>query len=87
MNDSKKCLIIGATGGIGRALASRLRGGGWQLILAGRKPDALRELADSMGMAASPGPTRSPGRSPICWTPTAVSSLGRSLPSTAVYRA
>jgi NAD(P)-dependent dehydrogenase (short-subunit alcohol dehydrogenase family) len=51
MNDSKTCLIIGATGGIGRALASRLQGGGWQLILAGRKPDALRELADPMGMA------------------------------------
>ncbi len=43
MNDSRKCLIIGAIGGIGRALASRLQGDGWQLILAGRKPEVLRE--------------------------------------------
>lgn len=42
---SKGALILGASGGIGRALASRLRNSGWQLVLAGRNESSLAELS------------------------------------------
>lgn len=45
----QKCLIIGAAGGIGRKLVEVLRQDGWSLVLAGRSPDSLREVAESCG--------------------------------------
>lgn len=41
-----RCLIIGASGGIGRALAARLSARGWPLVLAGRTQKTLDELAE-----------------------------------------
>ena len=46
-------LITGATDGLGRALAERLAGDGFELILHGRRPTALRDVADSI--ASCPG--------------------------------
>jgi len=43
---ARKCLVIGASGGIGRALVGRLAGREWGLVLAGRREDAVRELAE-----------------------------------------
>jgi NAD(P)-dependent dehydrogenase (short-subunit alcohol dehydrogenase family) len=40
-----KCLVIGAAGGIGRQLVELLHRDGWSLVLAGRTPDALGEIA------------------------------------------
>ena len=48
MNDApqpSRCLIIGATGGIGTALSHRLAAGGWDLALAARSEEKLRDLA------------------------------------------
>lgn len=42
-------LITGATGGIGRTLARAFAARGASLLLTGRRPDALRSLADSLG--------------------------------------
>lgn len=42
---TRKCLIIGAAGGIGRELATTLHAQGWDLILAGRTPASLEPLA------------------------------------------
>jgi len=39
------CLVIGAAGGIGRALLPRLAAAGWNLVLAGRREQPLTELA------------------------------------------
>lgn len=39
------CLIVGATGGIGRSLAALLRERGWNLVLAGRTAEPLHDLA------------------------------------------
>lgn len=39
------CLIIGARGGIGRALTQELHTSGWSLVLAGRSEGPLRDLA------------------------------------------
>lgn len=41
----KTAIIIGATSGIGRALAVRLAGEGWKVGAAGRREDRLKELA------------------------------------------
>lgn len=41
------CLITGASGGVARALAQRLRADGWRLALATRHPDALPDDADA----------------------------------------
>jgi NAD(P)-dependent dehydrogenase (short-subunit alcohol dehydrogenase family) len=46
---SRTCIIIGATGGIGRALSERLRDRGWNLMLCGRREEPLRELAETLG--------------------------------------
>jgi NAD(P)-dependent dehydrogenase (short-subunit alcohol dehydrogenase family) len=48
MGDSQKCLIIGAAGGIGRALAAQLHQRGWELVLAGRRQEPLDDLATSL---------------------------------------
>ncbi|MCB0354787.1 MAG: SDR family oxidoreductase [Bdellovibrionales bacterium] len=44
----KGALILGASGGIGSALAARLRRDWWQLVLAGRNEEALSLLADTL---------------------------------------
>lgn len=41
-------VIIGASGGLGRALADRLAADGHRLVLVARDPDALRALADAL---------------------------------------
>ncbi len=43
--EDRKCLVIGAAGGIGRRLVDLLHRDGWSLVLAGRTPDALTEVA------------------------------------------
>lgn len=49
MGEKQRCLIIGAAGGIGRALVARLVVRGWDLVLAGRREEPLRELAETTG--------------------------------------
>ncbi|WP_405013652.1 SDR family oxidoreductase [Kitasatospora sp. NBC_01539] len=47
-------VVTGAGSGIGRAVALELAAGGWQVVLAGRRADALREtaaLADGRAVA------------------------------------
>lgn len=41
----RTALLTGATGGLGRAIATALAGRGAKLVLSGRKPDALKALA------------------------------------------
>ena len=45
---SKGALILGASGGVGSALATRLRNSDWQLILAGRNEESLSELSSTL---------------------------------------
>jgi NAD(P)-dependent dehydrogenase (short-subunit alcohol dehydrogenase family) len=45
-------VIVGATGGIGRALCERLAAGGARLVLAARDPARLDALASDLGAAA-----------------------------------
>jgi uncharacterized protein len=47
-----KILLTGASGGIGHALARALHGQGGQLILTGRRLEALTPLADELGARA-----------------------------------
>jgi uncharacterized protein len=42
-------LLTGATGGLGQAIARRLRGAGAQLVLTGRRTDVLQALAAETG--------------------------------------
>lgn len=42
-------VIFGATGGIGAALAKRLVAGGAEVLLAGRRPEALESLVNELG--------------------------------------
>ncbi|MHC5005119.1 MAG: SDR family NAD(P)-dependent oxidoreductase [Planctomycetota bacterium] len=51
MGDRPTCIIVGATGGIGRPLCSRLAARGWGLVLAARHEDPLRETAAELGDA------------------------------------
>jgi short-subunit dehydrogenase len=44
----KKVLLTGATGGLGRAMASTLAGAGAEMILSGRNEEALQGLADEL---------------------------------------
>lgn len=44
----KTVFITGATSGIGKACARKFAQQGWRLILNGRKPEVLRETADSL---------------------------------------
>ncbi len=47
-------LVTGAGSGIGRAVTRALLGAGYQVALAGRREDALRETAAALGSAAEP---------------------------------
>jgi NAD(P)-dependent dehydrogenase (short-subunit alcohol dehydrogenase family) len=47
-------IIFGASGGLGRAIALRLAGGGWPLVLSGRDPARLAALAAETGGEAQP---------------------------------
>jgi len=47
--NSRKCLIVGAAGGIGRQLVDLLQTDGWSLVLAGRNRSALEEVAGACG--------------------------------------
>ncbi|KGQ22717.1 SDR family NAD(P)-dependent oxidoreductase [Thermus filiformis] len=49
-----RALILGATGGLGQALARALKGQG-ELLLGGRRPEALRDLAQEVGGRPLPG--------------------------------
>lgn len=46
---TKKAVIVGAAGGIGTSLSTMLAGSGWELVIAGRDPDRLSALSDSLG--------------------------------------
>lgn len=46
---TKKAVIVGAAGGIGTSLSTMLAGSGWELVIAGRDPDLLVALSDSLG--------------------------------------
>lgn len=48
------CLVIGAAGGIGRALVARLAAAGHPLVFAGRRVEPLTELAALHGAAVEP---------------------------------
>jgi short-subunit dehydrogenase len=60
----RSALLTGATGGLGRAIASALAGRGATLILSGRKADALEALAGELpgeGHRALPADLAEPG--------------------------
>lgn len=42
-------LVTGATGGLGQALAERFAAAGGRLVVSGRRPDELEELAERVG--------------------------------------
>lgn len=44
-----KALVTGATSGIGKCIARKLAGKGWELILTGRNEEVLKELQTSLG--------------------------------------
>ena len=48
----KSALVTGASGGIGGAIACGLHNAGAQVVLSGRREDALRALADELGDGA-----------------------------------
>lgn len=45
----RSVLVTGASGGLGRAIARRLRGEGCELTLTGRRADVLEDLAQEVG--------------------------------------
>lgn len=48
---SKVAIITGASSGLGRGTASVFLGAGWDVALAARSEDELRDLADAHGRA------------------------------------
>ncbi len=46
---TKVAWVTGASSGIGEALATALRAGGWSVILSGRREDALNAVASRLG--------------------------------------
>jgi len=54
---SRVALVTGAGSGIGRATAVALRGAGWELVLAGRRPDALEATSSAAGGGCMVVPT------------------------------
>ncbi|WP_225728213.1 MULTISPECIES: SDR family oxidoreductase [unclassified Nocardia] len=55
-----KILITGATGGLGRELATAMAAGGGELILTGRRTDSLEPLARTLGGKAIPADLADP---------------------------
>lgn len=53
MTTDQTCIVIGAGGGIGRALCGILANRGWSLVLAGRDPERLQAVAQEVGDAAA----------------------------------
>lgn len=53
-----RVLVLGATGGLGSALARALKG--HELLLSGRRAGALRELAEELGAKALPADLEDP---------------------------
>lgn len=49
MSDDRTCIVIGAGGGIGRALCGMLADRGWKLVLAGRDAGRLDATASDLG--------------------------------------
>jgi nucleoside-diphosphate-sugar epimerase len=49
-NEAKLALVIGATGGIGGAVAERLLAGGWRVRALNRNPDAARRTSGRPGL-------------------------------------
>ena len=52
--DGRRYVVLGATGGIGRAVAERLSAGGAKLVLGARSEEPLEELAAELGAVAHP---------------------------------
>ncbi len=50
----KQAIIIGASSGIGEALARRLMRDGWRVIITARRMERLHALADDLGGSAVP---------------------------------
>ena len=50
---NKIAMVTGASGGIGRACALALLAEGWEVVLVGRREDALRATAEAAGAAAA----------------------------------
>ena len=44
-----KALVTGATSGIGKSIARKLKARGWELILTGRNEEALASLKKELG--------------------------------------
>jgi NAD(P)-dependent dehydrogenase (short-subunit alcohol dehydrogenase family) len=52
---ARRALVVGASGGIGRAIATRLAGEGWTILAQGRKADALSATLDAVRQAGGDG--------------------------------
>lgn len=50
---SGTAIVVGASSGIGKAIAEQLAGAGWTVGLTSRNPDNLREMIDRLGDRAS----------------------------------
>jgi NAD(P)-dependent dehydrogenase (short-subunit alcohol dehydrogenase family) len=57
--EGRSYAVLGATGGIGRAVAEGLSGRGARLVLGARSEDPLNELAEAVGAVAHPLDARS----------------------------
>ena len=51
----RSAIVVGASSGIGEAVARRLAAEGTHVTLVARRDDVLRTLADAIGKATSPG--------------------------------
>lgn len=52
---SGRALVVGASGGIGGAIAARLGAAGWTVLAQGRRPEALSETLDAVRAAGGDG--------------------------------
>src|SRR2546428_13775777 len=60
--DKKAAIVTGAGSGVGRAVGLVLLREGYHVALAGRRKDALEQVAGEAGPARSPAPVGPPGR-------------------------